>query len=66
VKGSTEQAALTLRVLMNLHLSLYRETAGHFENKDFGDKFCLPRRETYHSRSGRIKITVVKNIQYSL
>jgi len=34
VKAGTEKAALTLRVSMNLHLLLYCENVGYFENKD--------------------------------
>jgi len=32
VKAGTEKAAFTLRASMNLHLALYRETVGYFEN----------------------------------
>ena len=34
VKAGTEKAALTLRVSINLHLLLYRENVGYFENKE--------------------------------
>ena len=34
VKAGTEKAALALRVSMNLHLPLYCENVGYFENKD--------------------------------
>ena len=47
---------------MNLHLHSYCETAGYFDNEDLPDKFCLQRRESYHSQSGRITVTVVKEL----
>ena len=60
VKAGTEKAALIVVVSRNLHFPLYCETVRYFENNDLPDKFCLLRRETYHSKSGRITVTVVK------
>jgi len=60
VQTGTEKAALILRVTMNLHLALYLETVGYFENKDTVINSAYHVAKHTNSQSGRTTVTVVK------